>query len=70
MSRTDIITRGAGPKDLDEDSEWQTGPRFLSLSVSEWLVKSAKDVTSAARENILRIQKMAFVAAIFKCRPV
>ncbi|GAA6077248.1 uncharacterized protein LOC122145514 [Tachysurus ichikawai] len=56
----DIIVRGAGPKDLDEDSEWQSGPKFLSLPVNEWPIKSAKDVAAAARENITKVQKKAF----------
>lgn len=29
----ELITRGGGPKDLDETSEWQTGPKFLALPV-------------------------------------
>lgn len=64
----DIITRGAGPKDLGEDSEWQSGPKFLRLSVNEWPIKSAKDVAAAARENITKIQKKAFVAALTRAQ--
>lgn len=61
---TDIISRGANPKELDEGTDWQLGPKFLSLAESEWPVKSAKDVSAEARENLTRIQKKAFVAAL------
>lgn len=64
LNIADIISRGARPEDLDERSEWQMGPEFLSLPESEWPVKSAKDVAAEARENIVRIQKKAFVAAL------
>uniref|UniRef100_G3NG64 Reverse transcriptase domain-containing protein n=2 Tax=Gasterosteus aculeatus TaxID=69293 RepID=G3NG64_GASAC len=43
LNIADIITRGAGPKDLDEGSPWQQGPEFLSLPANEWPIKSAKD---------------------------
>uniref|UniRef100_G3N9L1 Reverse transcriptase domain-containing protein n=1 Tax=Gasterosteus aculeatus TaxID=69293 RepID=G3N9L1_GASAC len=36
LNIADIITRGAGPKDLDEGSPWQQGPEFLSLPANEW----------------------------------
>nr|XP_057945469.1 uncharacterized protein LOC131139671 [Doryrhamphus excisus] len=58
----DIITRGAGPEDLDKDSRWQNGPRFLSLPVNEWPTKTAKDLASTARENIQKMQRKAFAA--------
>lgn len=58
------ISRGASPRDLDEGSNWQAGPKFLSLPESGWPVRSAKDVADEARENVVRIQKKAFVAAL------
>ena len=64
LNIADIISRGASPEELDEDTEWQLGPKFLSLPEREWPVKSAKDVAVEARENIMRIQKKAFVAAL------
>ncbi|KAJ7999296.1 hypothetical protein DPEC_G00213950 [Dallia pectoralis] len=64
LNIADIISRGASPRELDEGSEWQLGPTFLNLPESEWPVKSAKDVAVGARENLARIQKKAFVAAI------
>lgn len=60
----DLITRGGSPKDLDKDSEWQTGPKFLTLPVKEWPIKSAKEIAAAAREGINKLQKKAFVAVL------
>jgi len=60
----DIITRGASPQDLDEDSEWQNGPEFLKLPVSEWPIKLAKELASAARERVNKLQKKAFAAVM------
>ncbi|XP_058503794.1 uncharacterized protein LOC131471311 [Solea solea] len=60
----DIITRGASPDDLTEESEWQSGPKFLQLPESEWPKKSAKDVAAQAKDNITKIQKKTFVAAL------
>ena len=64
----DLITRGSGPKQLDEDSEWQNGPEFLSLPVCEWPIKSAKEIATAARESINKLQKKAFVAALTRAQ--
>lgn len=60
----DVITRGASPQYLDENSEWQNGPRFLSLPVDEWPIKSAKDLAASARESISELQKKAFAAVL------
>ncbi|RXN35876.1 gag-pol fusion poly [Labeo rohita] len=60
----DVITRGASPQNLDENSEWQNGPSFLSLPVDEWPIKSAKDLAGTARESIKELQKKAFAAAL------
>ncbi|RXN14669.1 gag-pol fusion poly [Labeo rohita] len=38
LNIADIMTRGAGPKDLEEDSDWQQGPKFLSLPVNRLVV--------------------------------
>ena len=64
LNIADIISRGASPEELDEGTEWQLGPKFLSLPESEWPVKSAKDVAVKARKNLIRIQKKAFAAAL------
>ncbi len=60
----DMINRGASPQNLDENSEWQNGSRFLSLPVDEWPIKSAKDLAASARENISELQKKAFAAVL------
>lgn len=64
----DIITRGASPQDLDDDSEWQRGPKFLSLPVEEWPITSAKELAATARESINRLQKKSFVAALTRAK--
>lgn len=64
LNIADIISRGVSPEELDEGTEWQRGPKFLCLPESGWPVKSAKDVAVQARENLMRIQKKAFVAAL------
>ncbi|XP_034071084.1 uncharacterized protein LOC117545423 [Gymnodraco acuticeps] len=58
----DIITRGASPQDLDKNSEWQNGPKFLNLPANEWPIKFT------AREGINRLQKKAFVAALTRAK--
>ena len=35
----DIITRGCSPKELSDESDWQNGPKFLSLPESLWPVR-------------------------------
>ncbi|CAI5671305.1 unnamed protein product [Oreochromis niloticus] len=60
----DILTRGASPNALTEDSKWQSGPKFLQLSGDEWLKKSAGEVAAQAREKVTKLQKKAFVAAL------
>ena len=61
----DIITRGASPQYLSQDSDWQ---KFLVLPVSEWPIKSAKEWAATARENIDNLQKKAFAAALTKAK--
>ncbi|KAK7944841.1 hypothetical protein WMY93_000569 [Mugilogobius chulae] len=60
----DIITRGASPELLTEDSEWQSGPKFLLLPEDEWPKKSARDVATQARDNVAKIQKKTFTAVL------
>lgn len=68
MNIADIITRGAGPKDLNENSPWQQGPKFLSLPADEWPIKSAKDVSATDRESVGKMQKKAFAAALIRAQ--
>ena len=60
----DIITRGASPEALTEDSEWQSGPKFLRLPEDEWPKRSAKDVAAQARQNLAKMQKKVFAAVL------
>ncbi|XP_065327919.1 uncharacterized protein LOC135933709 [Pelmatolapia mariae] len=60
----DILTRGASPNALTEDSEWQSGPKFLQLPEDEWLTKSAGEVAAQAREKVTKLQKKTFVAVL------
>lgn len=64
----DVISRGANPQNLDENSEWQNGPKFLSLPVDEWPIKSAKDLAITARESISKLQKKAFAAVLTRSK--
>lgn len=51
-------------KEEGENSPWQRGPKFLSLPADEWPIKSAKDVSATAWENIGKMQKKSFAAAL------
>ncbi|KAI3352112.1 hypothetical protein L3Q82_020927 [Scortum barcoo] len=64
LNVADIITRGATPADLQENSVWQNGPEFLKQPVKEWPKKSAKEVTAYAKEGIDRLQRKSFSAAL------
>lgn len=68
LNVADIITRGAAPEDLKEDSVWQNGPDFLKLPVEEWPKKSAKDVATHAREGINKLQRKSFSAALTRAQ--
>nr|XP_054587186.1 uncharacterized protein LOC129152930 [Nothobranchius furzeri] len=57
----DVITRGASPNALTDDSEWQSGPKFLQLPDDEWPNKSARDITAHARDKVTSIRKKTFV---------
>ena len=37
----DIISRGGSAKELEQGSEWQTGPKFLQLPEEEWPIKQS-----------------------------
>lgn len=68
LNIADIITRGAGPKELAENSPWQQGPKFLSLPAEEWPIKSAKDVSATGRESVGRMQKKSFAVALTRAQ--
>lgn len=60
----DILTRGASPEDLREDSQWQRGPQFLYLPEEEWPIKSARDVATTASDSVNKLQKKAFITGV------
>lgn len=64
----DIITRGASPRDLDEESEWRNGPGFLQLPVDEWPIKSARHLVADAKESVSKLQRKTFVAALTRAK--
>lgn len=64
----DLVTRGATPEDLKENSVWQNGPEFLKQPVEEWPTKSAKDVAADAKEGINRLQRKCFTAALTRAQ--
>ena len=35
----DIISRGESPRNLNTDSEWQSGPSFLKLPIEDWPIR-------------------------------
>lgn len=62
------VTRGATPYNPKEQSEWQNGPSFLSKSVEEWPVKSAKEVAASAKEGINKLRRKTFTAALTRAQ--
>lgn len=64
----DLVTRGASPQNLDENSTWQNGTMFLRTPVKDWPLKSAKDLADNARQNINKMQKKAFVLALTRAQ--
>ncbi|TDH04610.1 hypothetical protein EPR50_G00134590 [Perca flavescens] len=68
LNSADIITRGAAPEDLQEDSMWQNGPAFLRQLVEEWPQKSAKEIAAYAKESIDKLQRKSFSAALTRAQ--
>ncbi len=64
----DIITRGATPEDLAEESEWQKGPQFLRHPVEEWPKKSAAEVAGDAKEKVNKLQRKTFSAVLTRAQ--
>ena len=46
LNISDLTTRGADASELSESSDWQRGPKFLSLAVQQWPIVSKVDVTT------------------------
>ncbi|XP_065152486.1 uncharacterized protein [Paramisgurnus dabryanus] len=60
----DLITRGASPEELAEESVWQKGPAFLKLPESDWPVKSAREINPSVAEEIGGLRRKAFSALV------
>ncbi|MCI4375255.1 hypothetical protein PGIGA_G00107360 [Pangasianodon gigas] len=70
LNVADLITRGATPEDLQEDSVWQNGPEFLRQPVEEWPKKSAKEVAAYTKEGIDKLQRKSFSAALTRAQTI
>ncbi|KAJ8346500.1 hypothetical protein SKAU_G00279010 [Synaphobranchus kaupii] len=68
LNIADIVTRGATPEDLGEDSEWQKGPGFLARQMEKWPMKSAAEGAAGAREDVSKLQRKAFSAVLTRAQ--
>lgn len=64
LNISDIITRGATPKELDEGSEWQQGPGFLRRPEAEGPGKMASEIATNVADDVKRLQRKAFSAVV------
>lgn len=64
----DIVTRGATPEELDEESEWQQGPEFLRRPESKWPVKTASEVVTTVADDVKKLQRKAFSAVVTRAQ--
>lgn len=64
----DLVTRECSPEQLDGDSLWQRGPKFLTRSLMEWPMKSVAEVASGTREVVSKLQRKAFSAIITRAQ--
>ena len=64
LNISDIITRGATPEELDDESEWQRGPEFLRWPEAEWPVKMASEIVTNVADNVKSLQRKAFSAVV------
>ena len=64
LNIADILTRGASPEELNEESEWQQGPEFLKLPETDWPMKMASEITPFAAEDVGKLQRKAFSAVV------
>lgn len=62
LNISDIVTRGATPEELDEESEWQQGPEFLKRPEAEWPVKMASEIVTKVADKVKKLQRKAFSA--------
>ena len=58
----DLVTRGCTLEQLQPDSPWQKGPKFLSAPVEAWPMRSAAEVAARSREAVGALRRKAFSA--------
>lgn len=68
LNISDIITRGASPEELGEESEWQRGPEFLKWPEAEWPVKTASEIVATVADDVKRLKRKAFSAVITRAQ--
>ncbi|XP_032410348.1 uncharacterized protein LOC116714123 isoform X3 [Xiphophorus hellerii] len=68
LNVADITSRGACPEHLQEDSQWQNGPKFLLQPIDQWPKRSAKDIAISAKEGVEKLQRKAFSAVITRAQ--
>ena len=59
LNIADILTKGGSPDKLDATSEWQCGPKFLTLPIEEWPIRNDCSVNELPEETkvILVVEK-------------
>lgn len=60
----DILTRGATPEELSEETDLQRGPEFWKWPETNWPVKKVSEITSSAAEDVLKLRRKAFSAVV------
>lgn len=68
LNISDIITRGASPEELDEESEWQRGPEFLRWPEAEWPGKTASEIVTTVADDVKKLKRKAFSAAVTRAQ--
>lgn len=68
LNISDIITRGASPEELNEESEWQNGPEFLRWPEDEWPVKTVSEVVTTIADDVKKLKRRAFSAAVTRAQ--
>ena len=64
LNVADMVTRGAGPKELGSNSTWQRGPDFLRDPEELWPVKSAQAIAEEKKREVTAPYQTTNCAAI------
>ncbi|XP_043198573.1 uncharacterized protein LOC122368576 isoform X1 [Amphibalanus amphitrite] len=57
LNGADCLTRGKHPTELGGDSEWQAGPEFLKLPISDWPLKMDRISSCELPERLAVVMK-------------